>query len=556
MYAASDIPDSTRRIGDGLYKNFIYDEERKFIFAYVPKVACTNWKSIFRKLNGAEDWLNSTLAHDRDKGGLTYLEPELDAPNAGLPEGVPRYAMVRDPYERALSAYLNKIEHLAGKPPSKRFDHWNRIIDEIDAFRREALGADQYPQINFEVFLRWLKESGSWSARDEHWAPQSDLLCQPHVAFDYIGRFEAIEKDSAHILDLIGENVRLPSQKQVKFAPTNAKAFLETYLTPQARDLVEDIYAVDFINFKYKSRSGRNLASYANQSHLKKSLIVNKGTGFISVASPFESEIFVRKNFSSAASSSPGVFASHIAKNSRLPRLMTKLADLNGGEPVKVFDLGAFMGAFAAAAKHAADAAGVETEVLCVEPNPRVQDALSANLAIHGVTAGVMQAAVGLQNGKARLSFHETRMIGARVLNPNQTPPPDHVVADVDVLGLVDLLALEKSVGLVKMDIAGLELAALRSLMDSPSRLNNVFLVRLRPWQLDKQFDDGLSFLDWLLARFVIVPVKNPTLPANEPMAEPFGPGQTVGQDGAYVIAIPKAHESVFEDLAEATAAG
>lgn len=47
------------------YKNFIYDEARGFVFAYVPKVACTNWKSLLRFMAGEKDWLDNRRAHDK-----------------------------------------------------------------------------------------------------------------------------------------------------------------------------------------------------------------------------------------------------------------------------------------------------------------------------------------------------------------------------------------------------------------------------------------------------------------------------------------------------------
>lgn len=235
-----------------MYEHFTYNAPHHFVFAFVPKVACTNWKTILRRLNGAEDWLDPVKAHDRKTSGLTYLAPQPDLPDAGLPAGAPRYTMVRDPYARALSAYLNKVERRLGAPA--RGDYWDKVVGQINTFRTEVLGAGRFETIDFEVFLRWLRDSGAWSARDAHWAPQSVLLGQPYVQFDYVGRFERIEADSAEILEKIGVDIPFPTQKQVQFKPTNAEERLQHYLTPACQALVEDIYADDFANFGYPLR--------------------------------------------------------------------------------------------------------------------------------------------------------------------------------------------------------------------------------------------------------------------------------------------------------------
>ncbi len=103
------------------YSNFIYDKTGGFIFAYVPKVACTNWKSLLRYMAGQADWLDSKLVHDKAGGGLHYLDLNGGDVDLLSDPGIPKYTMVRDPYSRVLSAYLNKVESrlpLKSKTPS------------------------------------------------------------------------------------------------------------------------------------------------------------------------------------------------------------------------------------------------------------------------------------------------------------------------------------------------------------------------------------------------------------------------------------------------------
>jgi hypothetical protein len=140
------------------YKNFIYNQDRGFVFAYVPKAACTNWKSLLRYMEGHEDWLDNKLAHDKVNGGLRYLDlKSQDAVLLKRPD-ISKYTMVREPYSRILSAYINKVEErLPLKTEGPDEDYFYKVVRDIEKFRKESLDVKTYPEINFEVFLLWLK---------------------------------------------------------------------------------------------------------------------------------------------------------------------------------------------------------------------------------------------------------------------------------------------------------------------------------------------------------------------------------------------------------------
>lgn len=237
------------------YRNFIHEPKRNFVFAYVPKVGCTNWKSILRYLAGQEDHLNPRLAHDRVNGGLRYLDlPGLD--RAMLHDAsIPKYAFVRDPYSRLLSAYLNKVASRLPLPePSETEEHFTKVARVIDRFRRRKLDVAAYPEVTFEVFLLWLRDGLSPFREDEHWQTQSVLLRWPRVKYAFVGRFERLAQEAPVLLEKMGCDIPFPSQKDVKFAPTNAVSKLDTYYTPAAYALVNSLYADDFANFDYEMR--------------------------------------------------------------------------------------------------------------------------------------------------------------------------------------------------------------------------------------------------------------------------------------------------------------
>lgn len=251
------------------YRNFIYNKERSFVFAYVPKAACTNWKCLMRFFERADDWLDSDIAHDPNLSGLTLIAPIANAPNSGLPTGARRFAMVRNPYARALSAYLNKIDNRIRKPRGNSNDYWNQLICDLDSFKDANISKIGSSEITFEKFLFWLAAGKSNFVKDEHWVSQAKLLRCKYIKFDYIGRFENIEEDSKQIIDLMGGDARFPTQREVNFPSNDTEAKLDAYLSDQSTKMIEDIFWEDFVNFGYTLRSGRNVNEIENRLWLR-----------------------------------------------------------------------------------------------------------------------------------------------------------------------------------------------------------------------------------------------------------------------------------------------
>jgi len=237
-----------------MLSHFIYSKRNNFIFTYIPKVACTNWKCILRYLDGHADYLNTQIAHDRVRSGLAYLSTLQDGEVLLREPTIPKFTCVRNPYTRILSAYLNKVKPFAlDNATSERDPYFYMIFQKIDAFRKSEFSDTQF--VSFGCFLKWIEASGDPLTRNEHWIPQTEILGTGEVFFDYIGRFENIQDDAPKLLELMKCDIPFPSQQTVKFPPTHASDLIKTYYEVDDYRTVNRIYDSDFEYLVYDSKS-------------------------------------------------------------------------------------------------------------------------------------------------------------------------------------------------------------------------------------------------------------------------------------------------------------
>ncbi|MCW8125425.1 sulfotransferase family protein [Microbulbifer halophilus] len=137
-----------------------------------------------------------------------------------------KFTVVRNPYSRILSAYLDKIA---------RFPH-----------RR---GND----ISFAEFLQRLADDRDFLYSNAHWVPQADLLLIPAEEFDFIGKVESLDRDLAEIK----QRIRPGISDEITSAgppPTGAAKKLRHYYSDDALiALVASVYRDDFSTFGYST---------------------------------------------------------------------------------------------------------------------------------------------------------------------------------------------------------------------------------------------------------------------------------------------------------------
>ncbi|KAF6129355.1 carbohydrate sulfotransferase 14 [Phyllostomus discolor] len=237
-----DLPVGQRRT---LLRHILVSDRYHFLYCYVPKVACSNWKRVLKVLAGVLDSVDVRLKmdHRNDLVFLADLRPEEIRYRL---QHYFKFLFVRDPLERLLSAYRNKFGEIR--------EYQQRYGAEI--VRRYRAGAGPSPagdDVTFPEFLRYLVDEDP-ERMNEHWMPVYNL-CQPcAVRYDFVGSYERLEADANQVLEWVRAppHVRFPA-RQAWYRPASRES-LHYHLCSAPRSLLQDVlpkYILDFSLFAY-----------------------------------------------------------------------------------------------------------------------------------------------------------------------------------------------------------------------------------------------------------------------------------------------------------------
>ncbi|XP_076056231.1 carbohydrate sulfotransferase 11-like [Oratosquilla oratoria] len=242
------------------FGHFVVDDIHKTLYCYVPKVSCTTWKRIMMILTGlskAKDPLEIPSEKAHEEGTLVHLS-SYTRDKAAVRRRLQKYTkfiIVRDPMERLLSAYRNK---LAGDTKTAR--HFKKRFGVAILKQYGNRNSSTGDGVTFNQFVDYVTDPSRRKQLNEHWAPYVDLCHPCLVEFDYIGKYETLETDAEFILRKIGAPrtlhfPRVYSSKTTSVLPE----YLKTLTIKQIRAILT-LFDPDFTIFKYNF----NLVSYLN----------------------------------------------------------------------------------------------------------------------------------------------------------------------------------------------------------------------------------------------------------------------------------------------------
>lgn len=248
MCGQKNMPHSIWELSGGqrktVLKHILVSDKYRFLYCYVPKVACSNWKRILKVLDGALENVNVKLKMDH-KSDLVFLGDMKPDEISYRLKHYYKFIFVRDPMERLLSAYRNKF----GEIKEYQLKYGVEIVKRYRKSTRKSTGDD----VTFSEFLQYLLDEEA-ERMNEHWMPIYNL-CQPcAVRYDFIGSYERLTVDANYIL----EHVQAPSfirfpERQSWYKPVTRET-LQYYMCNTQRGLIKELlpkYILDFSLFAY-----------------------------------------------------------------------------------------------------------------------------------------------------------------------------------------------------------------------------------------------------------------------------------------------------------------
>ncbi|KAJ8333302.1 hypothetical protein SKAU_G00421980 [Synaphobranchus kaupii] len=227
-----------------LLQHILVNDEHHFLYCYVPKVACSNWKRVLKVLSGALESVHVKLKMDH-KSDLLFLSDLKPEEISYRLKHYFKFLFVRDPMERLLSAYRNKF----GEIEAYQKKYGVEIVRRYRKNPGKATGDD----VTFAEFVRYLLDEDV-ERMNEHWMPVYNL-CQPcAVSYDFIGSYERLQEDAQYVLERVAAppHVQFP-ERQTWYKPVTPQT-LQYYLCSLPPRLLSELlpkYILDFSLFSY-----------------------------------------------------------------------------------------------------------------------------------------------------------------------------------------------------------------------------------------------------------------------------------------------------------------
>ncbi|XP_076813769.1 carbohydrate sulfotransferase 11-like [Clavelina lepadiformis] len=230
-------------------KLLIY-EKYKLAYCFIPKSGCSNMKKLMLDIEG----YNTTTLKNAEIHDVSRKYLRKGTPNNILKENYLKLIMVRQPYERLVSSYNDKIRF----PYNDQFSKFSKMMKELYGNTSQVQDTESTP--SFEEFVKYVSDGrnqGFKNGGEMHWNTYTSLCNPCHVEYDVILHLETIKDDVRYLLRLIGAPDAYDFSRGYSKggqSMTEQRNYLEKYfkqLTSSQKDKLYKAYEYDFKLFGY-----------------------------------------------------------------------------------------------------------------------------------------------------------------------------------------------------------------------------------------------------------------------------------------------------------------
>nr|XP_033342540.1 carbohydrate sulfotransferase 11-like [Megalopta genalis] len=240
---------------DNVLSNMIIDTVHAISWCPIYKAASSTWMKHFATLGGVltetamelirrdilqiNTIVRKAFPRDRDmKKAYQKLNKTM------------KFLIVRHPFERLVSAYRDKLEHIQGR------DYYYKRFGRHIAHRYHKYRQPNETKLEptFTEFLHFIAEEKYF---DEHWAPFIDT-CEPClIQYNYILKFDTFDRDQQFLIQELGLGNYLYEKsdlKNINPRGVTTTALVKEYMQNVPRsllDVINKVYENDFKLFSY-----------------------------------------------------------------------------------------------------------------------------------------------------------------------------------------------------------------------------------------------------------------------------------------------------------------
>ena len=230
----------------------IWIEDKRIVFIFIPKVACTSWKLLLWQLLGNQltEEITYKTVHNGQDLALPYVGKMEKKKQEEFVQEVKNNrlnicGMIREPKARVLSGYLDKVLNHCN--PNSSFSRI--VIPSI----REQQGIEDDRRPTFLEFLKWNLHNDSIRKEqmNDHWRQMHKILG--------INKLVDLDGDKIKIWDLKEANqatewfniefdkkVKFPSSQHLGPRPTNnSENKIKNYYGDEETKIFELLYNLD-----------------------------------------------------------------------------------------------------------------------------------------------------------------------------------------------------------------------------------------------------------------------------------------------------------------------